>query len=238
MAGPGDEMAAQAGDGDRLRTSRADREQVIGTLKAAFVHGLLDKGDFDLRVGQALAARTYAELAAVAVGIPAGPAPAQSPEPAPAQDQQPVLRPGPVIMAATVLCAGIWGVALLTVKGDNRVAGYLIFMTTLTYFLVLIIAGGHMLALRHNKRSGGQLPRRPAPGGGGQASRRLPSADQAGQLPPVDHGQQHTAEAARCRPFRRSTRPFFSPIIARLAVSQTVADSSGLAQPPEFANYR
>ena len=144
-------------------------------------------------------ARTYADLAAVTADIPARPSPARPPEPARAQDQQPVLRPGPVIMAATVFYAGVWGVALLTVKGDNNVAGFLVVMTTLTYFLVLLIAGGHMLAARHEKRSGGQLPQGPAPSAGGQASRCLPSADPARQLPPIDHGQQHTAETAPCR---------------------------------------
>jgi AcrR family transcriptional regulator len=53
------------------------------------------------------------------------------------------------------------------------------------------------------KRSGGQLPQGPAPGVGGQESPRLPSADPGGQLPPADHGRQHTAEAAR----RRRPRP-------------------------------
>ena len=34
---------------DHLRASHADREQVIGTLKAAFVQGMLAKDEFDLR---------------------------------------------------------------------------------------------------------------------------------------------------------------------------------------------
>ena len=97
MTGPGDEMAAgtagTAGRG-RLRASHADREQVICTLKTVFVQGLLDKDEFDLRVGQAFASRTYAELAAVTAGIPARPDPAPPPKPAGAQAQQPVLRPG------------------------------------------------------------------------------------------------------------------------------------------------
>ena len=38
MAGPGDESAAAAGQGDgRLRASHADREQVIEVLEVAFV---------------------------------------------------------------------------------------------------------------------------------------------------------------------------------------------------------
>ena len=55
-----------------LRASHADREQVVGTLKAAFVQGRLVKDEFDLRVGQALAPRTYAELAALTADLPAG----------------------------------------------------------------------------------------------------------------------------------------------------------------------
>ncbi len=54
-----------------LRASRADREQVIDLLKAAFVQGRLARDEFGTRVGQALASRTYAELAAVTADIPA-----------------------------------------------------------------------------------------------------------------------------------------------------------------------
>ena len=60
-------QAAAAG----LRASRADRERVIGLLKAAFVEGRLARDEFDTLVGQALASHTYAELAAVTAGIPA-----------------------------------------------------------------------------------------------------------------------------------------------------------------------
>jgi len=81
----GPEEGAAAGHG-RLRASRADREQVIDTLKAAFADGRLDEDELDARVGQALAARTYAELAAATAGLPAGlpaaPAPAPPRRPA------------------------------------------------------------------------------------------------------------------------------------------------------------
>lgn len=83
MAGPGDEIAAGAAGRSRLRASDADREQVISTLKAAFVHGVLAKDEFEQRVGHAFASRTHAELAALTVGIPAGIVAAQPP-PAPA----------------------------------------------------------------------------------------------------------------------------------------------------------
>jgi len=69
MVRPGDEAAAFA---DSLRVSHADREQVIDVIKAAFVQGRLDKGEFDLRVGRALESQTCAELAAVTADLPAG----------------------------------------------------------------------------------------------------------------------------------------------------------------------
>jgi hypothetical protein len=56
---------------DRLRSSDADREQVIDALKAAFVQGRLTKDELDVRAGQALASRTCAELTAIAADIPA-----------------------------------------------------------------------------------------------------------------------------------------------------------------------
>ena len=202
MAGPEDEMAAgEAGRGS-LRAYR-EREQAIKVLKAAFVQGLLAKDEFDLRLGQAFAARTYAELVAVTADLPAGLPAAQPPKPARARARQPVLRPGPVIMAASALWAGVWAyVFLLSPKhGDNGVAFNLFWAAIFTCLGVLIIAGGHVLASRHEKRSGGQLPRRPATGAGGQASQRLSSADPAGQSRPIDQ-RQHTAEAARSRLFR------------------------------------
>jgi len=72
MAGPGDEIAASAGGRGHLRASHADREQAVNVVKAAFVQGLLAKDEFDLRIGQVLAARTYAQLAALTADIPAG----------------------------------------------------------------------------------------------------------------------------------------------------------------------
>ena len=59
-----------AGALGRLRTSHADREQAIGLLKAAFVQGWLTKDEFDQRVGQAFASRTYADLGALTADIP------------------------------------------------------------------------------------------------------------------------------------------------------------------------
>jgi DUF1707 SHOCT-like domain len=72
MSEPGAEMAAAAPGRGLLRTSRADRDQVIAVLKAAFVQGRLTKDEFEARIDRALTSRTYAELAAVTADIPAG----------------------------------------------------------------------------------------------------------------------------------------------------------------------
>ena len=159
MARRGNEMAAQAADRGRLRASHADREQVIGTLKAAFVQGLLDKDEFDLRVGQTFASRTYADLAAVTADIPAGLSLGEPPEPTGVQIQ-PLLRPGRVIRAASVLYAGLLAALILSPLGnDPRLAFALAWTSTLTYLGTLIVAVGAMLELRREKR----VPSPPSP---------------------------------------------------------------------------
>jgi len=60
-----------AGDG-RLRASTADRERAVDVLKAGFAEGRLTKDEYDARVSQAYAARTYAELAMVIADLPGG----------------------------------------------------------------------------------------------------------------------------------------------------------------------
>jgi DUF1707 SHOCT-like domain len=86
--GPGDEIPAGAGGDGHLRASYADREQVIDALKVAFVQGRLTKSELDARVGWALAARTYAELAAVTADLPAGPGLCQPAKPVRPQPQR------------------------------------------------------------------------------------------------------------------------------------------------------
>jgi len=196
MAGPGDEIAAGAGGRGYLRASHADREQVIEVLKAAFVQGRLAKGEFDLRVGQALAARTYAELAAATAGIPVGLTAPKPLAPARARGRQPVLRPGRLALAATVLYAAVWVYAIVFPKGgDNDADGELIFVASFVYLLILALCVGQAAALRE-KRTGGQSPQRPAASAGDSVPQSLPPADRGRQPPPAGHGYQHTAEAA------------------------------------------
>ncbi len=79
MKGPEDPAAAGR---DRVRAGHADREQVIGTLKDAFVQGRLTRDELDTRAGLALAARTCADLAALTADIPAADIPAADIPPA------------------------------------------------------------------------------------------------------------------------------------------------------------
>lgn len=193
MAGPGDELAAvRRGD---LRVSHADRERVIGTLKAAFVQGLLVKNEFELRVGQALVSRTYAELAAVTADLPAGLSAARLPEAARPQSGGRGLRPGLVLMVGTVVYAVLWLVAFaLPDSGpdhDPHAGIALAGMSTIVYLIFSVV----MLELWQDKRSARQLPGGPALGGGGQAPPSLSSAER-GSLPSAGPGRRPPAEAA------------------------------------------
>jgi hypothetical protein len=89
MTGPRDPAAAGRG---RLRAGHADREQVIETLKTAFVHGRLTKDELDARAGRALAARTHADLAALTADLPADPAAAESARPPAVARRWPLAR--------------------------------------------------------------------------------------------------------------------------------------------------
>ncbi len=217
MTGPGDELAASAAGRGYLRVSHAEREQVIDALKAAFVRGMLAKDEFDLRVSQAFASRTYAELAAVTAGPTAEPTAAQPRSPAQAQGGQPVLRPGRVMAAATALYASVQAFVFLSpwpagTENDPAPAKIALFLSSNPiYLLVLLICVAYLIAGRRERRSGGRPPRRPAPGAGGQASRYRLSAGPDGELPPAGRGHQHTAEAERSRPPRPPRRAYGHP---------------------------
>jgi uncharacterized protein DUF1707 len=164
MAGPGDETAAGRG---HLRASHADRDRLVGTLKTAFVQGMLDQGEFTLRVGQALAARTYADLAALTADLPAGlrPAPPPWPWPARARVQPSGLRPRRWIAVATVLYAAVWAYVLLAPnRGGYPAAPMLIIGGFCAYLSVWVIGLGEMALDRQFRRSAGHPPRpSPAP---------------------------------------------------------------------------
>ena len=118
VTGPGDEIAAGTGGRGHLRASHADREQVIGTLKAAFVQGRLTKDELDLRVGRALAPRTHAELAALTADLPAGLHVGMSRAPRPIRDAVRLMCAGAVLTLASVV------IVLVTLGGVRWAAAY------------------------------------------------------------------------------------------------------------------
>ena len=68
----GDGISGAAAGRGGFRASHDDRDHVVDLLKAAFAQGRLTKDELDERLGRALAARTYAELAALTADLPSG----------------------------------------------------------------------------------------------------------------------------------------------------------------------
>jgi DUF1707 SHOCT-like domain len=189
--GPADGLEA-AGRG-HLRASDADREQVVGTLKAAFVQGRLDRDELDLRVGQALASRTYAELAAVTADLPVGLAAARLPEPARGSVSQ-KKKAAAALSFATLALAGIMAAPTPSMPDGP----FTLLIILVFWFLLSAVATG-WLWLFHawlEQRAGGQSAQGLPPGPSGQAPQRLPSADPGRQLPPGADRRWHTADAA------------------------------------------
>ena len=120
MTGPQDPAAAGRG---RLRAGHADREQAIDTLKTAFVHGQLTKDELDARAGQALAARTYADLAALTAGIsPRPPAARSARSPAPVR-RRPLARAAAKSGVCLIIAAAATWVLALLVAEDGHYHG-------------------------------------------------------------------------------------------------------------------
>lgn len=155
MTRPGDEIAAGTAGPGRLRASHADREQVVDTLKAAFVQGMLAKDEFDVRVGQTFASRTHGELAAVTADIPAALAGLARSRP----PMRNVTKAGICVVIAVVVMA-----AAMLLTGGAALRVFLSF-----YSIGLLIAGAQMLDSRYEKkkRSRGQQLPRPASSAGG-----------------------------------------------------------------------
>ena len=141
MARPEDVKAAATGRG-HLRASQADREQTIDVLKVAFVQGRLTMDEFEARIGQTLASRTYAELATVTADIPAWLAGAQPPRRPPSRPRSGAARWGaygfvtPAILALAITAVSLPG------DGGFGAAGFVI---ALVYFLCWLSSGANML---------------------------------------------------------------------------------------------
>jgi len=150
MSGPEEQLARS-----RLRASHADREQVIGLLKTAFVHGRLTKEEFDGRVDRAFAARTYAELTGLTGDLPVtpvapgagleprpGPAPVRG-CPRPLADKD-VRQGGRAIAHTAVITVLLWAAAIVTFNGAMFIAA---FGATCTVLAISAMTGGRLLGL-------------------------------------------------------------------------------------------
>ena len=137
MAEFSDERAAGAGDRNLLRASDADREQVIAVLKAAFVAGRLTKDEFDLRLTQAFASRTYVDLAVLTADIATTVATSQPPEPVRDPDTKKLIQRGTAVGAAAGMV--IPAAAVIVAGGPPALA--IIFGLMLSSFLAVLIPG-------------------------------------------------------------------------------------------------
>lgn len=186
-------LGGQSAAAGRMRASDADRERVVAQLQAAFAEGLLARDEFGERVGGALTARTYADLATVTAGIPAPPTRVA----APASSQR---RPGPravtggcVLVTAAVMMAD----AALTGSRAGPTANlfYLLFIMA---FVAAFISWLCALSAHRGGAATGQAPRGPAPGRRDVAARKDAAAS-AGQARPDGRAGHGTAQATRGR---------------------------------------
>ena len=187
-----------AGARGQLRTSHADREQAVDVLKAAFVEGRLTMDEFDLRVGQALASRTYADLAALTADIPARVTRARPPA-------APVREPGTVLRFKTVARVSAVGAspsmafaAALVVQSGGVPAVVGVILVGLTGLFVAGLLAALLLLLSWAvQRSRRRRAQGPPSGPSGLAAPRQASAR---QLPSTGRDRWHTAEAALAAP--------------------------------------
>jgi hypothetical protein len=128
------------------RASRADREHVIGVLQVAFVQDRLTKDEFDTRLSQALAAPTYADLAAITADIPAVLTPARRL----AQARTPTREAVVWSTGATFLAATLMSSRFLP-------PGYFLLVAGIV-FAIIFAAGAQLLYARHEQRSRGHRP--------------------------------------------------------------------------------
>jgi hypothetical protein len=192
-----------AGAVGQLRTSRADRERAIDVLKAAFVQGRLTKDEFDLRVGQVFASRTYADLDALTADIPdmvisAQPSAGLAHEPGRMLSFKTAASVGAVGAGPSMASAAV---VLVQSSGVPAVAGVLLVGLTGLFVAGLLAALLMLLSwvVRRSQRGAAQVP---PSGPAGLASRRAP----ARQLPSARSDPWQMAEAAPSRlprPFAR-----------------------------------
>ena len=160
-------------DRGRLRACHADREQVIGTLQAGCVRaGSAEQERLHTRAGQAFAARTYADLAALLADIPGairdvGDIP-RPPAPAP---RQPLARAAVKAGICLIIAAvAVWVASIAVPSGAGPYPDHPFLLPMLLLATIAVVAApcvlGHGVVTSWKlRRSRGQLPPRPGQDG-------------------------------------------------------------------------
>jgi hypothetical protein len=191
---PGDHRRAGR---SRLRASHADRDQVIGMLKAAFIQGRVTKDEFDERVTRTLAARTFGDLAGLTADLPAGltdvPPRPLPPKPAPVTAAKIVLSCAAGLLAPAVLAAAA--------AANNEQLFALFILPTMITFMAWIVAGAVVVDSLYQKKH----PNRPLPPGGGQRNQPLQTLQRGRD------GRFGGELFCDARPDLRSPRPRLAP---------------------------
>ena len=135
--GPQDHSDVAASGHVPVKASQADREGVVDALKAAFVAGRLTEDELEVRAGQAFAARTYADLAAITADLPPG-----------AVAAQPVRMPDRVVAGGTavIIAAAALGGALL-------IGGSALILWAITMAGALLFTVSVLLDARFSRRA-------------------------------------------------------------------------------------
>jgi hypothetical protein len=159
-----------------MRASSADRERAVDVLKAGFAEGRLTQDEYNDRMGQAYAARTYGELTALITDLPAGVMAPAAAWPVPAY-QPPPSGTNSMAIAAMVLGVAEFFTAGLTSipavicghiarrqmkqtaqKGDGlATSGLVLGYMAIIFWSVLIAASlvGFAITVAHNGQFGG-----------------------------------------------------------------------------------
>jgi hypothetical protein len=206
----GPEEGPAAGRG-HLRAAHSDREHVIDLLKAAFVQDRLTKDELDARTGQALTARTYAELGTLTADIPAGPPTAWPPGP-PARPQSRPTQAHPVrnaaIGSASCLTVAFLAFCYGASLDDQHTPVFLLlaFLAVMAVPCIIAYTAAGSVGRRRSRR---QLPPRPGQDGQAPALHRYSSTGDASSPPGARSDQTHADLRAhqsrqdRARPCRQ-----------------------------------
>ena len=208
--GPEDPAAAGRG---RLRASHADREQAIESLKTAFVHGQLTKDELDVRAGQALAARTYADLAALTADIPFRPPAARPPRPPAPGRRRPLARAATKSGVCLIIAAAATWAFILLIADDGHYRGIPganpsyeswaplpLLLAFAAVCAAIGILGSAVVASLEQRRSRRHLP--PGPGGSAPEAERR-SGTGHGPVPPGSRTDQAQADLRAHKPRQR-----------------------------------